>query len=233
MQVLRRVVSPCSTCSAARQLVLHGKHRTDDLSGGCQLQPLPYQLQLAHKKKTVQLAYERFSGLRSDEVPAVKDTIASPKQWGYRTKITPHFDAPPKWARAAVEAKGKPEVKLGQNQTEANAGMVGGDGADGAVGGEEEMMNEEEVGLNGSKEEVGEALGAANGGVEAEKEESAVNGEKKEWECRIGFERKGRPGVMDIEVSHEVSIPTVTRSLQFPGRSAEPVGMPYRYARSQ
>ena len=27
-----------------------------------------------------------------------------------------------------------------------------------------------------------------------------VNGHSKSWECRIGFERKGRPGVMDIEV---------------------------------
>jgi len=25
--------------------------------------------------------------------------------------------------------------------------------------------------------------------------------EKKDWECRIGFDRKGRPGVLDIEVS--------------------------------
>jgi hypothetical protein len=24
--------------------------------------------------------------------------------------------------------------------------------------------------------------------------------EDKQWECRIGFERKGRPGVLDIEV---------------------------------
>jgi tRNA (uracil-5-)-methyltransferase len=23
---------------------------------------------------------------------------------------------------------------------------------------------------------------------------------KRDWECRIGFERKGRPGVLDIEV---------------------------------
>lgn len=31
--------------------------------------------------------------------------------------------------------------------------------------------------------------------------EVAVGEKEKAWEVRIGFERKGRPGVMDIEVS--------------------------------
>jgi len=116
-------------------------------SGGCQLQPLPYALQLLHKKKTVSLAYQRFSALNPILIPEIQPTIGSPKQWGYRTKITPHFDAPPKAARAARDAK---EV------------------------GEEEGMNQETEG-------------------------------KRDWECRIGFERKGRPGVLDIEVCYTSS----------------------------
>jgi hypothetical protein len=116
-------------------------------SGGCQLQPVPYPLQLLHKRKTVQLAYSRFSALSPSFIPEIQPTIGSPKQWGYRTKITPHFDAPPKAARAAKEAR--------------------------------EQATEEE-GMNGEND--------------AEKEEVG-------WECRIGFERKGRPGVLDIEVS--------------------------------
>ncbi|ORY30242.1 S-adenosyl-L-methionine-dependent methyltransferase [Naematelia encephala] len=132
--------------------------------GGCQLQPLPYEKQLEHKKRTVVLAYERFSGLARHEWPDVRDTIGSPKQWGYRTKITPHFEAPPKWARPKVP----PPTKA-------------------AVLGEEEILNQ-------SVEEV-EQGEKGNGHIENEGEQT----EKRTFECRIGFERKGRPGVMDIE----------------------------------
>lgn len=72
-------------------------------SGGCQLQDVPYAKQLEHKKRTVDLAYQRYSNLDAGKVPAILDTIGSPQQWAYRTKITPHFDAIPKWARAAGE----------------------------------------------------------------------------------------------------------------------------------
>lgn len=73
-----------------------------DNSGGCQLQDVPYAKQLEHKKRTVDLAYQRYSGLEAGKVPAILDTIGSPKQWAYRTKITPHFDAMPKGIRQAV-----------------------------------------------------------------------------------------------------------------------------------
>ena len=104
-------------------------------SGGCQLQPMPYEQQLQHKLHTVELAYRRFSGLDKGKVPEARETIGSPKQWGYRTKITPHFHAPPLWA------------KKGERK------------------GEEEGVNE------------------------------------RVWEARIGFDAKGGPGVLDIEVS--------------------------------
>ncbi|KAK4684795.1 tRNA (uracil-5-)-methyltransferase, partial [Tremellales sp. Uapishka_1] len=112
--------------------------------GGCQLQPLPYELQLLHKRTTLAKAYARFSALRTSDVPEILPTIGSPKQWGYRTKITPHFNPPPKWAQ--------------RKQKEQS---------------EEGMMN------GATEEKVGE--------------------EDKTFECTIGFDRKGKPGVLDIE----------------------------------
>lgn len=61
---------------------------------GCQLQMLSYDDQLAHKKRIVEKAYANFSGLIPELVPAVDDTFASPMQYGYRTKLTPHFTTP-------------------------------------------------------------------------------------------------------------------------------------------
>lgn len=62
---------------------------------GCQFQHLPYSLQLAHKRRIVEKAYQNFSNLPTSSVPPVGDTIGSPLQYGYRTKLTPHFDGPP------------------------------------------------------------------------------------------------------------------------------------------
>jgi tRNA (uracil-5-)-methyltransferase len=70
---------------------------------GCQFQMLPYEDQLAHKKAIVEKAYRNFSGLSSDVVPSIGDTIASPLQYGYRTKLTPHFDGPPGMRRKRGE----------------------------------------------------------------------------------------------------------------------------------
>ncbi|OKL56305.1 hypothetical protein UA08_08557 [Talaromyces atroroseus] len=58
---------------------------------GCQLQMLTYEDQLQHKKKVVEKAYATYSGLIPELVPAVGDTFPSPLQYGYRTKLTPHF----------------------------------------------------------------------------------------------------------------------------------------------
>ena len=62
---------------------------------GCQFQHLPYSYQLAHKRSIVEKAYRNFSKLPASLVPVVGETIGSPLQYGYRTKLTPHFDAPP------------------------------------------------------------------------------------------------------------------------------------------
>lgn len=62
---------------------------------GCQFQMMSYQDQLAHKKTIVEKAYRNFSDLNPSLVPEVGDTIGSPLGYGYRTKLTPHFDGPP------------------------------------------------------------------------------------------------------------------------------------------
>lgn len=55
--------------------------------GGCQYQHMNYEAQLGWKKQQVTEALERIGGI---EV-AVNDPIGSPKQFGYRSKLTPHF----------------------------------------------------------------------------------------------------------------------------------------------
>ena len=62
---------------------------------GCQLQMLPYQEQLAHKKTIIEKAFKHFSNLDPSLIPPVDDTIGSPLQYGYRTKLTPHYNGGP------------------------------------------------------------------------------------------------------------------------------------------
>ncbi|KAH8768920.1 S-adenosyl-L-methionine-dependent methyltransferase [Diaporthe sp. PMI_573] len=63
--------------------------------GGCQFQMMDYAEQLKHKKTIVERAFKNFSDLPPELVPPVQDTFGSPLQYGYRTKLTPHFDGPP------------------------------------------------------------------------------------------------------------------------------------------
>ncbi|KAL1996885.1 hypothetical protein VTN49DRAFT_7750 [Thermomyces lanuginosus] len=63
---------------------------------GCQLQMMSYEDQLKHKKRVVEKAYANFSGLIPELVPSIEDTFPSPRQYGYRTKLTPHFPNPMK-----------------------------------------------------------------------------------------------------------------------------------------
>jgi len=74
---------------------------------GCQFQMLSYDEQLKHKKRIVEKAYVNFSGLKPSQVPAVLDTMGSPLQYGYRTKLTPHFDGPPGSMSRAVRKRGE------------------------------------------------------------------------------------------------------------------------------
>lgn len=63
--------------------------------GGCQFQMLEYPEQLKLKKRIVDKAFRNFSNLAPELVPAIQDTMGSPLQYNYRTKLTPHFDGPP------------------------------------------------------------------------------------------------------------------------------------------
>ncbi|KIW33294.1 uncharacterized protein PV07_00152 [Cladophialophora immunda] len=63
---------------------------------GCQLQMLPYEAQLAHKKTIVEKAFRHFSNLDPSQIPPVDDTVGSPLQYGYRTKLTPHYSGGPR-----------------------------------------------------------------------------------------------------------------------------------------
>lgn len=58
--------------------------------GGCQYQHLSYEEQLKHKQKQVE---ELFKHLAKVEIHA-KPTLASPKVYHYRSKLTPHFPKP-------------------------------------------------------------------------------------------------------------------------------------------
>jgi len=59
--------------------------------GGCQYQHLAYEEQLAWKQRQVAEALERIGGLTAAEV---RPTHPSPKQYHYRTKLTPHYEPP-------------------------------------------------------------------------------------------------------------------------------------------
>ncbi|KAH3688355.1 hypothetical protein WICPIJ_000661 [Wickerhamomyces pijperi] len=57
---------------------------------GCQYQQLTYDTQLLYKKQTIENAYKFLAPKL--QIPEVLETIPSPKQFSYRTKLTPHFD---------------------------------------------------------------------------------------------------------------------------------------------
>ncbi|KAI9787197.1 MAG: tRNA(m5U54)methyltransferase [Geoglossum umbratile] len=88
--------------------------------GGCQFQMLDYDTQLAYKKRIVEKAFKNFSRLNPELVPPVGDTIGSPLQYGYRTKLTPHFDGPPGWKRQKKTFESVPPIgfmKKGMRRT--------------------------------------------------------------------------------------------------------------------
>uniref|UniRef100_A0A0W0FSW6 Putative tRNA methyltransferase n=2 Tax=Moniliophthora roreri TaxID=221103 RepID=A0A0W0FSW6_MONRR len=71
--------------------------------GGCQYQMLSYEKQLEFKRDVVVKAYKNYSNLLESSVPTIQPTMPSPLQYGYRTKITPHFQAPPKLDRDVLQ----------------------------------------------------------------------------------------------------------------------------------
>jgi 23S rRNA (uracil1939-C5)-methyltransferase/tRNA (uracil-5-)-methyltransferase len=63
--------------------------------GGCQYQNLAYAEQLRWKQRQVRELLEHLAGIESVVAPV----IASPRVFGYRSKITPHFETPAGRAR--------------------------------------------------------------------------------------------------------------------------------------
>ncbi|RLV92695.1 hypothetical protein JA1_003035 [Spathaspora sp. JA1] len=63
---------------------------------GCQYQNVEYEQQLKFKRQTIINAYKYFAPKLNELelLPAVDDTQASPLQYSYRTKLTPHFNIP-------------------------------------------------------------------------------------------------------------------------------------------
>ncbi len=78
--------------------------------GGCQYQHLAYAEQLAWKRRQVRELLQHLAGLDFEVAPV----IPSPREFGYRSKITPHFSAP---------RRGK-EVSGLKSQVSRNAGIA-------------------------------------------------------------------------------------------------------------
>lgn len=99
VKVVRHFPSLSYSMTDFLSVIEPGLKRNDALIGcgyfgkcsGCQLQMMSYGDQLAHKRRIVEKAYANFSGLIPELVPAIGDTFPSPMQYGYRTKLTPHF----------------------------------------------------------------------------------------------------------------------------------------------
>ncbi|KAF8645081.1 hypothetical protein AX16_008139 [Volvariella volvacea WC 439] len=86
---------------------------------GCQYQMLSYETQLKLKRDAIFKAYKNYSGLSQCDIPVINETIGSPLQYNYRTKITPHFEAPPKSARddqGAKKGESPSWLKIGFNR---------------------------------------------------------------------------------------------------------------------
>ncbi|KAK1229120.1 tRNA(m5U54)methyltransferase [Marasmius sp. AFHP31] len=89
--------------------------------GGCQYQMLSYEKQLEFKRNVVVKAYKNYSNLSESQVPEIQSTMPSPEQYGYRTKITPHFQAPPTkadrdvWQKEIAGGKVPDWLKIGFN----------------------------------------------------------------------------------------------------------------------
>ncbi len=58
--------------------------------GGCQYQHIDYAEQLAWKRRQVTELLKRMAGIETE----VRPVIGSPLEYGYRSKITPHFQKP-------------------------------------------------------------------------------------------------------------------------------------------
>lgn len=81
------------------------------ICGGCQYQHITIDRQRQMKTMQVQELFERLGGLESNEFPRVLDTLGTDEIFGYRSKITPHYDAPIKRRRRNANNEGADSKK--------------------------------------------------------------------------------------------------------------------------
>lgn len=132
VKVFRHNPSSDSSACDLLEILTPGSNRDDELvrckyfgrCAGCQLQMLPYEVQLAHKRTIVEKAFANWSNLRADEIPLVENTVGSPLQYGYRTKLTPHFDAPAAVRRKNITNEDR-KHRWGDEPPSIGFGMVG------------------------------------------------------------------------------------------------------------
>ncbi|PPQ83844.1 hypothetical protein CVT25_000903 [Psilocybe cyanescens] len=91
--------------------------------GGCQYQMVSGENQLSLKRDVIVKAYKTYSQLQPTVIPPIEPTVESPLVYAYRTKITPHFERPPKHAKKEDVASGAqpPWLKIGFNLTNSNS----------------------------------------------------------------------------------------------------------------
>ena len=65
--------------------------------GGCQYQSVRYEIQLEWKRKQVKDSFGRIGGMEVE----VEPVEPSPRKYGYRSKLTPHYE------RARASEKGR------------------------------------------------------------------------------------------------------------------------------
>jgi tRNA/tmRNA/rRNA uracil-C5-methylase (TrmA/RlmC/RlmD family) len=75
--------------------------------GGCQYQHLAYPAQLDWKRRQVGELLKHMAGVEF----AVSPVIGSPREYHYRSKITPHFPAPRRRDEPRTTATGEPPVE--------------------------------------------------------------------------------------------------------------------------
>jgi len=99
---------------------------------------LSSESQLELKRDVIVKAYETYSGsyrqfhldclltfvdaeLPKSSIPTIEDTVESPLLYGYRTKITPHFERPPRHIKS-YDVQSHPDwLKIGFNIANSNS----------------------------------------------------------------------------------------------------------------
>ena len=85
---------------------------------GCQFQMLQYDQQLKLKQNIVERAFRNFSSLTPEQIPATEPTMPSPLQYGYRTKLSPHFSGPPRDANRNFRFTTVPNIGFNVKNTQ-------------------------------------------------------------------------------------------------------------------